>query len=105
MMFDPSVGHWVVATFRLLATKRQQRPDRRTEESANQAIEKPEKQVVSGHGWVLPNDIGSVAQCNARRRRRSTRIQVLLLRANDLGFGDMMNLELIERAKAVHLVW
>ena len=61
-VFDPYVGHWVAATFRLLATKRQQCPDRRTEESANQAIERPEKQVVSGHGRVLPNDFGSVAR-------------------------------------------
>jgi hypothetical protein len=64
-------------------------PDRRTAEGDKPSKRKPEKHVVSGHGRVLPNDVGLAATCCCRRRGkcyRNIHIQVLLLRANDLGF-------------------
>jgi hypothetical protein len=52
-------------------------PERRTEKSANQAIQNPQKQIVSCHGRVPPNDTGSVAQCSAAPISTGARVSKL----------------------------
>jgi hypothetical protein len=64
-------------------------PDRRAAEGDKPSKRKPEKHVVSGHGRALPNDVGLAATRGRRqrgKRYRNIRIQVLLLRGNDLCF-------------------
>ena len=81
-----------LATFRLVAVKASIVPERRTEKSANQAIHNPQKQIISRHGRVPPNDNWfSRAVLGGTDIYRSTRVQVLLWRANDFGFGATMD--------------
>jgi hypothetical protein len=79
---------WVVAkNFGRWPSKRKKYPDRSATEGHKPGKRKPDKHVVSVHDRVLRNDIDSTANSvtsAAPMYYRDTRIQVLLLRANDL---------------------
>jgi hypothetical protein len=55
-------GHWGELHFCSKPLKRQECPERRTEKSAYQAIQNPQKQIVSRHSQVPLDYIGLIAR-------------------------------------------
>ena len=55
-----------------VTSKRKKYPDRCDTEGHKPGKRKPDKHVVSGHGRVLPDDVGLAAKCGTRRRGMPT---------------------------------